>query len=61
MYATIDRFEGDFAVCTINGEIIVGIERTYVPQEAKVGSPFVLTDRIKTAILGALKRDKSTE
>ncbi len=58
MYATIDRFAGDFAVCEINGEIMVSIERNYVPQEAKVGSTFLLGDQITSAIQGTLRQNR---
>lgn len=61
MYAKINRFEGDFAVCEVNGKDIVSIERTFVPSEAKVGSSFVLGDKIKIAIQETVRHKKSIE
>jgi hypothetical protein len=58
MYATIERFEGEFAICEINGEIVVSIERTFVPQEAKVGSTFVLGEPITSALQATLRQNK---
>ena len=58
MYAIINRFEGDFAVCEINGEETVSIERTYLPREARAGSAFVLGDKITSAIQEILRQKK---
>lgn len=61
MYAIIDRFEGDYAVCEINGEEMVSIERCLVPPEAREGSAFVPGTKIKNAIQETLKRQTAIE
>jgi len=57
-YAIINRFEGDFAVCEINGEVTVSIERKFLPIEARPGSAFVLADEITSAVQEILKQKK---
>lgn len=56
MYAVVKRFEGDFAVCEINSQQIVSIERIYLPREARQGSPFVLGSKMVGVIEEILKR-----
>jgi len=61
MYAIIDRFEGDFAVCEINSEETVRIERCLLPQDAREGSAFVPGAKIRNAIQETLKRQTVVE
>jgi len=61
MYAVVKRFEGDFAVCEINSQQIVSIERIYLPREARQGSPFLLESKMISAIEEIMKRCDSGE
>ena len=56
MYAVVKRFEGDFAVCEINSQQLVSIERIYLPREARQGSPFLMESKMIGAIEEIIKR-----
>ncbi|GEM_PF-1430231 len=56
MYAVVKRFEGDFAICEINSQQIVSIERIYLPREARKGSPFLLESKMTGIIEEIIKR-----
>lgn len=58
MYAVIKRFDGDFAVCEVNSQQIVSIERRYLPREAREGSPFLLESKMVGVIEEIMKRSR---
>ncbi|HRY13538.1 MAG TPA: DUF3006 domain-containing protein [Syntrophomonadaceae bacterium] len=58
MYAVVKRFEGPFAVCEVNSEQIISIERTYLPREARVGCPFLLESKMVTVVKEIMKRSR---
>ncbi|NLW02645.1 MAG: DUF3006 domain-containing protein [Clostridiaceae bacterium] len=44
MKITIDRFEGNFAVCEADGNKMISIERSLLPEEAREGDVLTLKD-----------------
>lgn len=61
MFAVIDRFEGDYAVCEKDDKEMVNIERGKVPFEAKEGDVLVLGDRIMIDMKETERRNKAIE
>ncbi|HOQ75982.1 MAG TPA: DUF3006 domain-containing protein [Thermoclostridium sp.] len=44
MKITIDRFEGSYAVCEADGNKMISIERSLLPEEAREGDVLTLID-----------------
>ena len=59
MKVTIDRFEGEFAVCEQEDRTIVNILKDNIPQDAKEGDIlFIEGDSISIDVEGTAERKK---
>jgi hypothetical protein len=59
MKVTIDRFEGEFAVCEQEDRTMVNILKDNIPQEAKEGDILVIEgDSISIDVKGTAERKK---
>jgi len=62
MKVTIDRFEGNFAVCEKADRTMIDIPKDKIPVEAKEGDILVIEgDSIKIDTAGTVKRKKSID
>jgi hypothetical protein len=62
MKVTIDRFEGDFAVCEKPDRTMINIKKEKLPAEAKEGDVLVIEgDKIQIDAGGTAKRKKRIE
>lgn len=59
MRVTIDRFEGDFAVCEKEDRTMIGIRKDKIPQKAKEGDILIIEgDSIFIDTTGTVERKK---
>ena len=59
MKVTIDRFEGEFAVCEQEDRTMVNILKDNIPQEAKEGDILIIEgDSISIDVEGTAERKK---
>jgi len=62
MKVTIDRFEGNFAVCEKADRTMIDISKEKIPPEAKEGDILIIEgDSIKIDTAGTAKRKKSID
>ncbi len=61
MYAVVKRLEDDYALCEINSQHLISIERTYLPREARKGCAFLVDNKIVGAIQEIIKRSTCEE
>jgi hypothetical protein len=62
MKVTIDRFEGNFAICEKADRTMIDIPKDKIPVEAKEGDILVIEgDSIKIDTAGTVKRKKSID
>ena len=62
MKVTIDRFEGNFAVCEKADRTMIDIPKEKIPSEAKEGDILIIEgDSIKIDTAGTVKRKKSID
>jgi hypothetical protein len=62
MKVTIDRFEGDFAVCEKAERTMINVRKDSLPHEAKEGDILTIDgDHITIDIEGTAQRKKSIE
>ena len=62
MKVTIDRFEGNFAVCEKADRTMIDIPKEKIPPEAKEGDILIIeVDSIKIDTAGTVKRKKSID
>ncbi len=62
MKVTIDRFEGNFAVCEKADRTMIDIPKDKIPPEAKEGDILIIEgDTIKIDTGGTAKRKKSID
>jgi hypothetical protein len=62
MKVTIDRFEGNFAVCEKADRTMINISKEKIPPEAKEGDILIIDgDEIKIDASGTTKRKKSLD
>ena len=59
MKVTIDRFEGEFAVCEQEDRTMINIRRDNIPQEAKEGDILIIEgDSVSIDVAGTAERKK---
>jgi hypothetical protein len=62
MKVTIDRFEGDFAVCEKHDRTMVNIKRSRLPAGAKEGDALIIeSDTIRIEASETVKRKKAID
>lgn len=61
MFAVIDRFEGNYAVCQKDNQEIINIEKFKIPPQAKEGDVLVLGDTIIIDVQETKRRKEALE
>lgn len=55
---TIDRFEGNYAVCEKEGGTMINIEKSKLPSQAKEGDILIINDEVIEIDISETKKRK---